>query len=1073
MRDIPWTPEQVRAIRSEADTLLVASAGTGKTTTVVGKVLWLLGLPFGVEEETGAPLSPPPEPCRLREVAAITFTEKAASDLKRKLREAAEASPDAETLRWDLDRASIGTIHSFCGELLREHALRLGIDPTFRVLDENEAWAAQDELIRDLVLERLEEGDPAVRDLLVDTKLTGWTHQPGAVDHVREVLRDLRWHGDRYERWVAGGADGGAGSSPDGGADGRGLDAAAVRRLAADWDARDDAIVGMCDTLVRLAREALDRWKAHLEEENLRDFDSLILDARDLLVGPEGGAALESIRRRYRILVIDEFQDTDFAQRDIAFAIARGVPRPQLYLVGDPKQSIYRFRGADVSVWNAVQSEFEADGHVLRLSRNFRSRPAVVDFVNVVAERAMEETGQRLAEELPAARVQYAGLVVGREEDAAEGVEWLVGEGGDAAEARDAQARQVATRILELVDDLRVADPESGERRDLAFRDIAVLYRARTGLEHFEAGLTRYGIPYYLAGAPHLKDRQEIADVLNALHLLRAPGDDLRLFGYLRSPFVGLRDETIGRMRLLGPGGRRAPLLRQARRFLRESRPWPAPEHPELAELEMEALERALRVLERLRNLAARLPVDRLIEELLERTGYRLHVLMLDRGEEVLANLQSLIHFAEGYRDLDVGAFLEVWDRWTRKDVGIPQAPLYSKDDDVVTLSTIHAAKGLEWPVVFLVGIEKRLWRQPSNEFWSDRELGPLVCLRTDDRGPRANHIVRREELEAEAEEARLLYVAATRARERLMVVGPRGGTRCYGAWLESGLPGCDVDVREEPGSVEPLAVAAPPTLAWLDGLDARLQELGRVDAQLDLLDARADGPEARPALVAPLPEVPFRWLHSATELEKRANDPEAWERRYRHGVQAPWEFAPEPGTGPAVPRTVRGSIIHGVLERIQEADELSRILDETIGSLDEPQLEQALATGTEYRRALEEEIRRVVESEEWRWYVERPHRRELEFLDLSGRRDWRWGFFDLYRLRDRDDAERALIVDFKTHPVTAEQAEGVARGYEIQAGVYRAAGEIAGPVRVVLHFTGPNVVVEMAPGRPAPPSGP
>ena len=122
MDELRWTPEQVRAIRSEDDTLLVANAGTGKTTTVVGKIMWRLGLPFGVSEETGEPLEPPADPCRLDEIAAITFTEKAAYDLKRQLRRRIEASPRGDELRWEIDRASVGTIHSFCGELLREHA---------------------------------------------------------------------------------------------------------------------------------------------------------------------------------------------------------------------------------------------------------------------------------------------------------------------------------------------------------------------------------------------------------------------------------------------------------------------------------------------------------------------------------------------------------------------------------------------------------------------------------------------------------------------------------------------------------------------------------------------------------------------------------------------------------------------------------------------------------------------------------------------------------------------------------------------------------------------------------------
>lgn len=1082
MSEIRWTPQQTAAIRSEDDTLLVANAGTGKTTTVVGKIMWLLGLPYGVDPETGEPPAPPERPCELHEIAAITFTEKAAYDLKRQLRVAIEQSERADELRWEIDRASVGTIHSFCGELLRENALRLGIDPTFVVLDGDEAWAEQDRLIKELVLERLEAGDPAARLLLQRMKLTGWTHTKGVIDHVRDGLRELRWHGERC----------------------------AARGAFDALDPADADILEICDAILELAREARRRWDDYLEAENRRDFDSLILGARELLVGggegsasaPEverraagpgmqlearfeaplaplaprsetgAGAALRAIRARYRILIVDEFQDTDFAQRDIAFAIGRGHERPQLFLVGDPKQSIYRFRGADIAVWNEVEAAFrERGGRILELSQTFRNAPPIVEFVNHAARRAIEETGEALDERRLAGGIHYAELIPAVDASETAGVEWQVAEGKNSAERRESEAKHVATWIREKVGRLEIRDPDvrdpdaPGARRKLAFRDCAVLYRARSGLEHFEQALTRYDVPYYVAGASYLNERQEIVDVLNALHVLQAPRDDLRAFGFLRSPFVGLRDETIARIRLLSES--RAPLLTQARRALEAE--WPeAPDHPELAAIEREALGRGLDLLDDLRALCPRVPLDELIEELLGRSGYRLHVLLMDRPEEVLANLQSLVHFAEAYRHLDLSGFFEVWERSASREIGIPQAPLYSKDDNVVTLSTIHAAKGLEWPVVFVVGVDKAIVRHRSNEFWTDRELGPVFCLKKDDRGPRADEIAEREQLEAAAEEARLLYVAATRARDRLQIVGERGGARGLDQWLEAGTEREDaagrdlVAIRTRSADIDPPAPPRPPALAWLDAWEAG----------------------DPPGLVEPLPEPPYRWIHSATELMLERHDPKAWERRYRHGVQASWEFAPEaggtakevepeetggaataedaadgPATASALPATLRGTIIHGVLEQLEDAAELSRILDETIGSLDEPELESMLSPGARYREALEAEIRRVVESPEWDWYTTgelgRDYWKELTFTHLLGPRDWRYGAFDLFR--------HGLIVDFKTHPVSAERAARIARDYRIQADVYRAAGRIAGAdVDVRLHFTGPNAVVEM-----------
>lgn len=754
---------------------------------------------------------------------------------------------------------------------------------------------------------------------------------------------------------------------------------------------------------------------------------------RDRLLAPEGTAALENIRRRYRLLIIDEFQDTDFAQRDIAFAIGHNVPRPQLFLVGDPKQSIYGFRGADIAVWNDTKEAFAADGVVLDLSWNFRSAPPIVDFVNTTSSGAMAETGEALDGDLIHNRIEYANLEAGLPDTECSGLEWLIPEGERAAGLRASQAKQVATRIRELTDTGIVIDEKTGEPRRCEFRDIALLYRARTGLEHFEAALARHRIPYYLSGAPHLAERQEVLDLVNVLCLLNNPLDDLRAFAYLRSPFVCLRDEVIARLRLTS---KNAPLLRQAARFLAEDGDWSdAPEHERLADIEKESLQRGLQVINELRELVYRMPLDELLELLLQRTGYRLHFLLGGRHEEALANIDAFLRFAEGYRDLDIGTFLEVWEVRNRTDSGLPQAPLYSQEDNVVTLSTIHRAKGLEWPVVFFVGVEHKIKNRTSGTLWSDRALGPLLAPRKDDQGPRAQELVRRRSLEDNAEEARLVYVVTTRARDRLILVGGREVANSYGAWLDAGTEPHDVDVRtiiEAPiPGVRPNTVA----LTWLDAVDAR--------------------PPG--SLILAVQEPPLSFIHSASELMTADKDPQEWERRYRHGAIAPWYFARESDGQVGVPGSARGTVIHGVLEVIEEERELTRLLDETISSLDEPEIVQLMAPGTSYREALEDEIRRVVQSEEWKWYVEGEHHRELLFAHLARAKDWRIGALDLYR-----PGGDALVIDFKTHEIDAGQAAKVAQEYSIQMGVYKEAASVRSKATVRLFFTHSRTEVEL-----------
>ena len=1060
MPELRWTPQQTAAITETRHALLVANAGTGKTATVVAKIRWLLGLALepardAADRDLTRDLPPCPDPCSLREIAAITFTEKAAYDLKRKLREGIMASERADELRWQIDRASIGTIHSFCGELLREHALRLGIDPTFRVLDERESWTAKDDIIVQVIKQALAEGDEGAGLLLQSFKLTGATFSDGVVDYVRKAMADLRWHEERHASWTR----------PDGS-----LNAEVLQRRAGVWDEeKDGPALRNADALVRLARRALMEWKNYQADENARDFDALILDARELLTGDNAAAALEGIRRRYRILIIDEFQDSDGAQRDVAFAIAgllqrndstpASVSRPQLFLVGDPKQSIYRFRGADISVWNQVTGDMQQHGVVLELSDNFRCAAPIVNFVNDACSKAMAGAGDKIDEEGLGSHIAYADLVAAVEPTDTARLEWLVAEkrtekkNGEVTIGEDlfAEAAHVAAHIAKIVGTEQIIDPEDGKRRPIENRDIAILYRSRKVLPAFEGALSRAGVRYYISGAPHLGKRQEILDLLNLLGLLRNLRDDYRAFGFLRSPFVALRDEMIVHIALQRRG---KSLLLKARRFLQEGEWFDGPEGPAVSAIERTALARALDVLAQARDLVHRVPLDEVLQFVLDSLGYRLHLLVRGGAEEQLTNIQSFLQFTEQYRDLDIATFLEVWERGDAQDNGLPQAPLYSKDDDVVTLSTIHAAKGLEWPVVFLVGIGSQRSDRSTNSFWSDPELGPVLCPAQDARGDRTWRLWRRDDTEGLAEDTRLLYVASTRPRTRLVIVGPRSRAKSYSAWLAEGVDSNAFAIRDEAPEVAPSKAGPSPTLAWLGDMNLA----------------------SRPPLLQPVNETQPRFVVSATELMGRAKDEATWRLRYRHGVQPKWEFArqmeegtlapaaaqpavtrAEPGVSDRrVPATVRGTVIHGVLERIQNEAELSRLLNETIGGLDDPDLEEALEISS-YREALEEEILRVVCSEEWAWYVDGEHYRELEFVHLAGEREWRVGAFDLYR-----PGSSAWVIDFKTHEIDAADAKEVARDYVIQAAIYREASEVRRRAKIALHFTGPNTVIKM-----------
>jgi ATP-dependent exoDNAse (exonuclease V) beta subunit len=798
-----------------------------------------------------------------------------------------------------------------------------------------------------------------------------------------------------------------------------------------------------------MARRVQVRWARLQQEENVRDYDSMILDARSLLQGEAGAAALASIRERIRLLIIDEFQDTDAAQRDIGFAIAgllagdaAGVEPPQLFLVGDAKQSLYRFRHADISVWNSAKQVLHGKKKPLELTHNFRSDPKIVDFANRICGPVMTGVGDALMAHSPESVVEYAQLHAHRAASSGAEVEWLQVNGLKWGSRREREGELVAARIRQLVDDgVAITDPDGDDKetRSCGYRDMAVLFRTRTGIEEYEKALHDCGVPYYLTGGAGLTERQEIVDLLTVLRLVENRRDNLHAFAYLRSPFVGLRDEVIARMRL---EHRSLPLLGAARRYLDSGEWYAAKEHADIVEIEKKALRAGLDAIDEMSELRSRQPIDHLLEEVLDRTGYRLHLMLSDQPEPKLANIQRFLRLLQGYRNHTVGTFLEIWDRWESQDLGIPQAPLYSKDDDVVTLSTIHSAKGLEWPVVFLVDNDNGFTDKLTNEYWSDRALGPILCPKQDDRGHRAERLHARASAEDHAEAARVLYVAVTRARDRLIVAGPTESASGVGEWLSRGLPGegetdYELPITSEPAEVSGSGLRPEPQLSWLDDIAASEEPL---------------------PLVAPIRLGRRRWIRSATELMAHQRSRREWQLKYWHGVEPPWYFAPESESEDEIPPWVRGVVIHGVLEKLQTEAELADLLEEAIGALDSPELEERMAAGTEYRVALEDEIARVVQSDEWKWYTEGENHRELAFAHLVNTRKWRTGAFDLFVPRDDEN----WIIDFKTHVIGAERVEEVARGYRRQALVYgEAARALFGDARMRFHFTHPNVAVD------------
>jgi ATP-dependent helicase/nuclease subunit A len=990
------TPRQWEAVEAAQEHVLVAAgAGTGKTHTVVNRILYSLGI--GVNGHQHA------APMALKDLAAVTFTNAAAADLKRKLRDALHAA-GRRAEAWEVDTARVGTIHSFCADILREFALRSGRGILGTVLDEAQGAERLVAATREAVLAAAEAGRPEV-----DALLGEWT-----IGEVEGFLQHLTGDTDRLTGYLARGTD---------------LD-------------------GFERTLLSLAVDAQRRLRGRLADRAELDFDGLIVETRDLLRQDAGIRA--ALQRRLRLLVIDEFQDTDPAQREIAYLLgdpqSRRIDTTRLLLVGDPKQSIYRFRRADVTVWRQVERDFAGQGlgRVVTLEDNFRSVPAILGFVDAVVGPVLDQPvspGGVQEFEVPFAPVRAvpsapAGEGMQRSRPTNLAVELIVvppdeeGKRPGAGAFRALEAATVARRMAEL------------HGKGVPQREMAVLLSSWSDVEIYEAALRASGLSTYAARGEGFLERREIMDLVLALETVRDPQDDRALLGFLRSPWIGLSDESLLR---IATGGAPPYWTRLAAVTL--------PEEPE-----QERLESAIALLDEVSPLRDRVPVSELLELLLLRTGYTAHlVLGGEARQQALANVRKFVGLARANADAGVGEFLRRLRDMQATEVRIGDARLYDAREEVVTLTSIHAAKGLEWQVVAWCDLGREPMDRPGNLLLGRTRFAIRRPGAREDDQPEPWPTVRaREREESAAERKRLWYVAATRAKDRLILAGfhpaPSPRSQSPATMLQQSLPG----------------------VAWRDGETAAYTSAYGESFTTTVRAASFEpgtGTPAAPltitALTAGLPEVAVpagERRHSATSLMGFTRCARRHWFRYVAGLREP----SMPGSDDAlIDAVVRGQIVHDVLEGFREADELDGLLEDAIRRRDEDAPGLETARGRRYRHRLREEVRRVREIDPYREMDATPgSRRELSFLHLAGDGWFLEGAMDL--AAPAGDSLR--ILDVKTSQADAARAQAIANHYRLQRSVYVGAAEAVSGRTVtqfVFQFSGAGIPVasDITPG--------
>jgi ATP-dependent helicase/nuclease subunit A len=842
-----------RRIVSEVDRscLVEASAGTGKTRLLVHRILHIVG--------TGAG--------QLPNLVAITFTEKAASELRTRVRteiQAAARDPErsgAERERFasalkDFDRATVATIHAFCTQLLRARPVEAGVSPGFSLTSRvesqlllDEAWNAwkerelgspdsalrpvleaggqlqylrslagvlvenrdllETESANDLMngpLPEWEEAFAAYRETLVESNLDEIERlladcrkplEDNACRDVAAALPALRRAAQRiravdprapYHAFRATGLP-----NPRGSHKGNLL----------NWKPRESLVrlrilIGTineaCErfTTARKARAAveavralgglLEIYEGLKSERGLLDFQDLLIKSRNLL--RDRPDVRSDFQASISHLLVDEFQDTDPLQAEIVFFLSGDlsagetdwervrVTPGRLFLVGDPKQSIYRFRRADIGIYERARRRLaESGGDVHPITVNFRTRPAITEWINTVFDRLMPRDGS--GEFRPA----YSRLEPHRTEDDGEPgprvirlplpevpkshAKWKTKQ--DEEPRRRVEARVLASYVKAQIEagawTLPVKGSE-GETAPAGYGDVAVLFRALTGLDSFEDAFRDAGVPYRIEGGKYYFQRREVQGLLSVLRAIDSPNDREALVAALRSPLFGFDDETI----VIAAAEHRLNYGSRSR-----------PSSPELAG-----------VFDRLRDWHERRHVEgpeTIVEEVLRETKALEFFAMQPLGEQRVANLLKVVDEARRYGG-EPGSYRAFIEHLSRREAAFEsegESPVLEEDEGgYVHFLTVHKAKGLEFPIVVVADLMGGVDSQSEMRF--DRASAKIAFrLKAVREGPGDTpgweDLETIDKAQAEAEEIRLFYVAVTRAREFLILPLPESGS--------------------------------------------------------------------------------------------------------------------------------------------------------------------------------------------------------------------------------------------------------------------------------------------------------
>ncbi len=1056
-----------------------AGAGSGKTKSLIDRVTTLV-LVDGVS---------------LRNIAAVTFTEKAGAELRDRLRatfekvwqsESGKRRHRADQALNDLDGAAIGTLHSFAQRILTMHPIEAGLPPLIEVLDEvgssvafDARWSVmQRELLDDeslaqsvrlalaagvklehmrslarafqsdwdLIGDRVLPGGPPkpplpyVRQLFDDARrlaaradecgdpddkflprlaaLTAWADEYDDSDdpdtHLRGMLtaQELSWSFGRKANWKNGTLE-----DIRGGCQRWQQEAAAV--LLEFTNATLRPLAYWVANQVReaaLARAAQGRL----------EFHDLLVVTRDLLRRDD--AVRAALREQYPRLLLDEFQDTDPLQIEIAVRIAAGaeasaadwkdveIPAGSLFVVGDPKQSIYRFRRADIAMYLDAQDRV---GETVTLTSNFRTVASVLGWVNEVFHQVIEP--------IEGAQPAYIALQPTRDDTGTGAPVVVLGAGAHddnptAAVLREREAADVATVIRQAIaEGWTMWDERKQTWRPVELGDIAILVPARTSLPFLEDALEAAKVPYRAESSSLVYQASEIRSLLAAARVVADPSDLLACVTALRSPLFGCGDDDLWSWKqALGSFNLLAPV------------PDELANHP---------VGRGIAYLKDLHNKARWMPPSEVLGAVIADRRMLEVAASGPRSADRWRRLRFVVDQARAWSETEHGglrAYLAWAARQGEETVRVAEAVLPETDVDAVRVMTVHAAKGLEFPMVVLSGMSSK----PRNNggvrlLWTDEgyEVRLTKRVQTND----FENVAPLDEQMDAYERRRLLYVATTRARDRLVVSLHRKASGSTNAEILA-----DAGAATAAGATAFVAEEAPGAQVPADGAVA-----ADIPALADWL-AQIEAVRATSRLVSAVSASGLEGTEPAVTLAEV--DEPGYAKGARDVELPPWTKG---RYGSAI-----GRAVHAVLQTINLADGTG--LEAAVSS-------QCIAEGVvEYADVVTSLVRSALDSDVVTRAAARDHWRESYVGTVQEDGTVLEGLVDLIY---REDDGSLVVVDYKTDAIPSAAIHSRAQFYRPQIRAYlvtveQATGSSATGQLLFLHpqARGEHVVV----GNPA-----